>query len=177
MGSLRFDSTAMYNDLEKQAVVIVNNVTYDIFYKMRQGLTGNAKSDNDVFYAKDAYYNHIHSYIANYGYAILQSYGVGTGIDTESEFLSTYKNSVYWNSLRTSNAVVGRVEGEYESVLGSRTSKGTMAGIELNISQKATKVIQDIEEEYFEKGEAIKLISAQMSEWIASNSNRYFKYS
>ena len=177
MKGLKFDSNAMYQGLEKASVDFVNEVTYDMFYKIRQGLTGQARADNDVYYAKDEYYGHIHATIANYGYAILQSYGVGLGIDTSSPFLDEYKNSKYWNDLRVGNVVVGREEGTYETILGERYSKGNMAGVPLKwISQEATMVIQDVEKEYFDNGKAKDLIAKKMSEWIKANSHKYFKY-
>ena len=178
MKSLKFDSNAMYQGLEKASVDIVNDVATKIYSDIKRDLTEEAKNDNEIQYANIVNQGYIKAIITNYALAILQSYGVGLGIDESSPFYDDYKSSKFWNPLRHSKLVVGRGEvGSYDTVLGQKTTKGELAGIGLEwISKKATKAIQDVEKEYFDNGKAKELIASKMSEWIKVNSHKYFKY-
>jgi hypothetical protein len=64
--------------------------------------------------------------------AWLEEFGKGSMMAEDNPYIGEYRNSAYWNSLRSGNTVVGREAGDYLGLDGKQhTSTGGMAGLDL----------------------------------------------
>ena len=77
-----------------------------------------------------------------YAKSILESYGRGSAMDMQNEYLSEYigNKALGWNPLRTGTTIVGRPKGEYTDFFGNEAfSTGSKAGQNMEIKFKPIK--------------------------------------
>lgn len=77
-----------------------------------------------------------------YAHSILESYGRGTTMDMNNEFLDEYMASSLWNPLRHSKTIVGREKGEYTNFFGEQaTSEGRLAGKPIGYGHTSPNIV------------------------------------
>ncbi len=115
------------------------------------------------------------AYIEAGALAIMDSFGTGDRRDKSNKQWGDYKESEYFNKLRSGNTIVGREGGTYKSIFGSAVSSGTHAGVPIGSPGiTPTMRIQDVEKIYFDDGELADYISKEFTEWLSKNATKYW---
>lgn len=136
MSFLRFDADRLYEDLVNECLIpsanqAIESVSKYIKRSLSSGMDIKYRSDLPVE-IEETEYDELASKItatcASYGWGILLSYGTGVNADKSNPELEEYMRSNLWNPLRHGFQIVGRKEGSYESIIGTRESTGSRAG-------------------------------------------------
>ncbi len=176
--SLKFDSKGFASAYKAQLTIVANEIMYTMYNHIVRNLNSWAKGDVEK---QDAMLNQasgfIEATITSNWKAVLDSYGIGKGIDEDSVHFEEYKSSRYWNKDRSGTAIVGRPAGKYENIFGEYTSSGSLEGVELDFYIKASKAIQMEESEWFSGTKVSEAIDTVMTLWISDNLGKYFVYS
>ncbi len=176
--SLKFNSQGFADAYKKQLIVVCNEIGYTMYNHIVRNLgSSDAKGDVDIEEATNIVDGVIQTCIVSGWKAVLDSYGIGKGIDTDSLHFKDYKASKYWNTDRNGTAIVGRASGKYTNIFGEQESSGSMEGVELGFYLNATKAIQMEESDWFSGDKVSQTIDTVMTLWINQNLSKYFVYS
>lgn len=127
---LTFDSSAAFNGLyealQRTADILIREYEAEIQFGMD---TPEGRESVSVGLSQDDR-EHLHREVTGGAWAIIDSFGYGSKMDTNNPFLADYKSSSLWNPKRYgSNQIVGRPKGEYENIFGETAeSSGRNAG-------------------------------------------------
>lgn len=162
----------------KEAVDRIFNEYYNEVYthlKTSSGRAGLQKMSED----EEEYFRKI---VTANAYAIIDSYGTGSKMDTDNSALEEYKTSNIWNPLRPSdNSIVGRAKGKYINIFGEQASStGSLAGKnleEIGIAKPRSPsfAFQNAETWFFGGNRTRKIINETLRSFINTLSN-YFEY-
>jgi hypothetical protein len=176
MLALKFDAESFYkglcDDLCLAADEIMQNFLDDVSTLKQKDYEFNGTE----FKAAE---NYIVSTCTFYAHSILESYGTGTKMDKDNEYLQDYIGNTLasWNPLRKSYPIVGRAAGEYENIFGdTKTSTGRFAGKEMHrFGIKPTYAIQNAEKKLMqENGYATRIIESHLNEYIKTAGNYFY---
>lgn len=129
MATLYFDSAACSTALHKRLQATADILIEEYENEIRQGMgtpegaesvrRGLSKDDKVL----------LHREVIGGAWAILDSYGYGSKMDTNNPYLQQYRQSGLWNPNRYTLRIVGRPGGQYTNMFGQRVkSSGRMAG-------------------------------------------------
>ncbi|HKM01834.1 MAG TPA: hypothetical protein VJ083_07275 [Sedimentibacter sp.] len=148
---LKFDEQKFFNLLVKEIIKFSQHIAKQFQDEALNGLSEKAKDSSKVEHT-EIIGSFISTKIMFWGNALLESYGKGSFMQTANPELEEYKNSIYWNPLRSGNEIVGRPQGSYIDFFGNEAySTGKMAGKNLErvsplyAPQRPTYLIQDAE--------------------------------
>jgi hypothetical protein len=98
------------------------------------------EASNDVFPEAVKVFSKMITATVVFGpHAIMDSYGTGSLMDTENEYLEEYMKSEFWNKYRGSDTTIrSRERGKYSNIFGEdQYSPSNVPGIDLEAAGKA----------------------------------------
>lgn len=184
MGKLQFNYQSMVSDLVKLLTKTCDELIDEFYDDARKYLSQQAKGDIEINHAKlEAGETNIRASVAFKGYALLESFGKGSQMDTSSPYLDEYMKSDLWNPLRTGPTIVGRAAGEYTNFFGQTSvSTGNKAGQPVETehgrvrSRKPTYSIQNAEKWFLDSNSKIERKLDLVLEDFISGAGKYFNY-
>lgn len=130
MATLTFDSRAAFNGLREEIIKMADMLIDEYYNEIQYGMdTPEGRESLELGLSKDDR-TLIHREIIGGAWAIIDSFGTGSKMDTSNPFLTEYKQSALWNPERHTNTIVGRPKGSYTNIFGeTKESSGKMAGL------------------------------------------------
>lgn len=190
MSRFGFNSEKFYQDLRDYIVKLVDELAADYYVDIQSKLSSShAKEDlvleptvieghtDNTQYHKGTEF--VNARIRAYVFAVLNSFGIGKGMDTSSRYLADYRKSEYWNPARSGTTIVGRPEGAYTDIFGNdEYSTGRYEGKALPRSYNlpASHAIQSVEDWLIKNGETRveRQLKQFIDQYIAENAYKYF---
>ena len=176
MTFIKINEEALINDLIKHISVFANDLGFRILQDIRQLLDKDyAKNDNELKEAEKYTEDTIRVTILNYAKAIMDSFGTGTEMDLNNEYLAEYIGGELWNPLRQDAEIVGRPKGTYINIFGDIVNtSGRLEGVTINRSSTPSYAIQTVLKRYFETDIINNNLTSEMNEWVENNMYKYF---
>lgn len=173
---IKINIDKLISDLVKYLIPVANGLANQMLGDMKARFrNSHAKDDNDIEEAESDVQGLITSVVANFAFAIMDSYGTGEKMDSYNPNLNDYISSELWNTARGSGkSIQGRPAGQYINIFGeSVTSKGELEGKTINRSTPPSYAIQNTEIVYFS---AIieQNLSRELNDWLPKNLPKYF---
>lgn len=191
MSRFKFNSEKFYQDLQDYIVKLVDELAADYYIDIQSKLSSShAKEDlvleptviegntDNTEYHKGIEF--VNARIRAYVFAVLDSFGIGTGMDTSSRYLEDYRNSEYWNPARNEKTIVGRPKGQYTDIFGDDDaySPGHYEGkpIPRSYNLPASHAIQSVEDWLIKNGETRveRHLKQFIDQYISENAHKYF---
>lgn len=176
---LHFNSEAALSDYKAWISRIAADCLKDFHNEIRQTMsTAEGRSSLQIVQLDGSQY--ITCQVIGAAYAIMDSYGTGSLMDTGNPFLSHYVGSQLWNPVRYSNAIHGRPNGYYIDILGRKKyTSGKMSGINIETHfepQRASYAFQRAEQWWCaNNGLVTERLEKGISDYL-SNMHQYFEY-
>lgn len=177
--SLRLNAEAALQGLYKEIQACADSLLEEYYNEVQTKLKTNA-AKADIAKMSDDEEKTIRRKVIAGAEAIMDSYGTGSAMDTSNPFLSEYKNSLMWNTLRSAdNAITGRPAGEYTNIYGeTQHSTGGSAGVNLEWKyhpQTPSYAFQEAEIWFF-KGDRVQIRLNEAISQFFKSIGRYFTF-
>ncbi len=178
---LTFNKEAFTQDFAQYLMIVCDEIADDMLSEMKRKFMS-SKAKEDIEKLRVRYKENlgvIYSDVVSYAYAIVDSYGTGEYM-LDTNFLSDYINSTYWNSARTGKTIVGRPSGSYKNIFGEKvTSSGAFEGEPLTFNGSQLKGIQPTNaigntETVFFTSRVQTRLDRLVPQWIEDNAYKYF---
>lgn len=175
--TLEFDGNGFMQALTEKLIEVADNLMKAFFKEATQGSAYSSESKIEPA-VLDSVSHMITAKCFFHANAIMESFGVGTGIDTSSEYLSDYINSDLWNPARRSTAVVGRPAGEYTNIYGKQAmSSGRMEGIPISFATRPAKMFIQKAEAWIMRDGTTKIertVETEILKFIQDEAGKFF---
>lgn len=128
--ALKFNINGLVNEilknLENELQWVLQSWENEVIKNMR---FAEFQKNADVDFSLQKETNTIIAYLKANTYVLADSYGTGSLMLTDNPGYQEYRNSNRWNKSRTSNAIMGRPEGNYTDIFGrEKHSSGYFEG-------------------------------------------------